>query len=130
MDRSVIELDGYIVEPAPDEEEDQFAGARYQYYASEKILGELYRAVDEQKIWKEDVQSQVRPLGASFWDEFLTEVRPRYEALTGDSDGWTYHMETAREIRGHYEEAISGAMVQFSEHPIKPITELEVFIVS
>lgn len=37
-------------------------------------------------------------------------------------------METARSIRGWYEDAISDAMAQYSEHPIKPITELEVFI--
>lgn len=130
MDKSTIELNDYIIEPAPDEDEDQFAGMRYTFYASQKVLGQLYRAVDEGKIWKEDVQSKVRPLGPSFWDGFLLAIRPHYENLTGETGGWKAHMETAREIRGWYEEAISSAMMQYSEHPIKPITELEVFVVS
>lgn len=101
---------------------------RYKYYESDKILGHLYRAVDEQKIWREDVQSKVRPLGDSFWDEFLRVMRPRYEALTGNSTSWVAHMDTAREIRTWYQESIASAMMQYSAHPSKPITELEVFI--
>lgn len=128
MDKSTIELDEYILEPVPDEDEDQFTGARYRYYESNKILGCLYRAIDEQKIWKENVRSKIRPLGASFWDEFILKIRPRYEALTMETGAWTDYLETAREIRDCYEEAISYAMAQYSEHPIKPITELEVFI--
>lgn len=130
VDKAVIELNDYIIEPHPDEDEDQFAGARYEYYASDKILGHLYRAIDERKIWKDDVQSKVKPVGPSFWDEFILGVRPRYETITGSANGWTEYMETAREIQGTYEESIFGAMMQYSEHPIKPITELEVFIVS
>lgn len=128
IDKSAVELDDYILEPAEDEEEDQYSSMRYEYYRSEKILGQLYRAVDVPKIWKEDVQSKVRPVGASFWDEFILKIRPRYEAVVGFIDGWAEHLDTAREIRGWYEEAISDAMAQYSEHPIKPITELEVFI--
>lgn len=85
--------------------------------------------MDVPKIWKEDIQSKVHnPAGASFWDEFILNIRPRYEALVGSTGAWADHMETAREIRGWYEAAISDAMAQYSEHPIKPITELEVFI--
>lgn len=127
-DKSVVELDDYVLEPAEDEEEDQFSGARYQYYKSEKILGQLYRAIDVSKIWKEDIRSKMRPAGASFWDEFILKIRPRYEAIVGHVQTWTVHLETAREIRGWYEAAISDAMAQYSEHPIKPLTELEVFI--
>lgn len=127
-DKSVVELDEYVLEPAEDEEEDQFSGARYQYYKSEKILGQLYRAIDVSKIWKEDIRSKIRPAGASFWDEFILKIRPRYEAVVGHVQTWTVHLETAREIRGWYEAAISDAMKHYSEHPIKPITELEVFV--
>ncbi|CAN8097779.1 unnamed protein product [Discula destructiva] len=128
VEHSAIQLDEYILEPAPDEDEDQFAAARFEYYKSNKVLGHLYRAVDEHKIWKEDVQSKVRERGASFWDEFIEKLRPRYETLAGQPRGWEVHLETARQIRGWYEEAVSGAMAQYSEHPIKPLTELEVFI--
>lgn len=117
-----------MLEPAADEEEDPFSGTRYEYYKSEKILGQLYRAIDVTKIWKEDIQSKIRPIGASFWDEFISKILSRYEAVVGHAQLWKGHVETAREIRGWYENAISDAMAQYSEHPIKPITELEVFI--
>lgn len=70
----------------------------------------------------------MRPHGASFWDSFLVAVRARYEAVVSDATEWISHLETARDIRSWYEGAISDAMYQFSEHPVKPISELEVFI--
>lgn len=48
--------------------------------------------------------------------------------MVEDPSGWTGHMETAREIRGWYEEAVFEAMGMFSSHPTKPLTELEAFI--
>lgn len=126
----MIELDEYILEPAPNSDEDPFEGARYEYYKSNKILGQLYRAVDEHRIWKEHVRFTFHPQqeNTSFWDDLLLKIQPRYEALTGQAEGWKDHMETARELRGYYEAAVSDAMVQYSEHPIKPLSELEVFI--
>lgn len=41
---------------------------------------------------------------------------------------WVSHLQTAREIRDWYEGAVSDAMSQYSEHPVRPISELEVFI--
>lgn len=98
------------------------------YYKSEKLLGHLYRAINENKIWVEDVKSKVHPRGASFWDVFLVAIRSRYEAVVDDPAGWISRLPTAREIRGWYEDCVSDAMCQFSEHPVKPISELEVFI--
>lgn len=129
MDKSTIELDEYIIEPAADDEEDQYNRQRHVYYKSEKLLGYLYRAIDEQKIWHEDVRSKVPDAGgSSFWDDFFIKTRPRYEAIVEEARGWVGRLETAREIRGWYEEAVSAAMGQYSAHPTKPLTELEVFI--
>lgn len=129
MDKSTIELDDYIIEPAADDEEDQYNRQRHVYYKSEKLLGQLYRAIDEQRIWHEDVRSRVPSAdGSSFWDDFFIKTRPRYEAIVEESRGWVDRLETAREIRGWYEEAVSAAMGQYSAHPTKPLTELEVFI--
>ncbi|KAL2286418.1 hypothetical protein FJTKL_06802 [Diaporthe vaccinii] len=129
VDKSTIELDDYILEPAADDEEDQYNRQRHVYYKSEKLLGHLYRAIDERKIWHEDVRSKVPAAGgSSFWDDFFIKTRPRYEAIVEDPRGWVGRLETAREIRGWYEEAVSVAMGQFSAHPTKPLTELEVFI--
>jgi hypothetical protein len=129
VDKSTIELDQYIKEEAPDEKEDQYGRQRHVFYRSEKLLGELYRAIDEQKIWHEDVQTKVPNTNCpSFWDDFFIKTRPRYEAIVGEPRGWVDRLETAREIRGWYEDAVSTAMAQFSTHPTKPLTELEVFI--
>ncbi|KAK2610062.1 hypothetical protein N8I77_003519 [Diaporthe amygdali] len=129
VDKSTIELDEYIIEPAADDEEDQYNRQRHVYYRSEKLLGYLFRAIDEQEIWQEDVRSKVPSTdGSSFWDDFLNKTRPRYEAIVEDSRGWVGRLQTAREIRGWYEEAISDAMGQYSTHPTKPLTELEVFV--
>lgn len=128
MDKSAIELDEYIVVPAADEEEDRFSPPRHVFYKSVKILGQLYRAINERKIWFDDVKSKMQPLGPSFWDGFLNGVQSRYEKIVPDPREWHSRMESARKIRTWYEEAISDLMNQHSEHPVKPITELEVFI--
>lgn len=48
--------------------------------------------------------------------------------MVSDGNEWISRLETARELRSWYEVAISYAMLQFSEHPVRPISELEVFI--
>lgn len=88
----------------------------------------MYRSINEGKIWYEDVKSKVQPLGGSFWDGFFIAVRSRYEAVVSDANEWTTRLNTAREIRSWYEINISNAMYQYSEHPVRPISELEVFI--
>ncbi|KAI3400992.1 hypothetical protein diail_697 [Diaporthe ilicicola] len=130
VDKSTIELDDYILEPAADDEEDQYNRQRHVYYTSEKLLGHLYRAIDEQKIWREDVRSKVPATGgsSSFWDDFFIKIHPRYEAIVDNSNDWKGHLETAREIRGWYEGAMWSTMAQYSAHPTRPLTELEVFI--
>lgn len=127
VDKYAIELNDYVLEPASDEEEDQYSGPRHVYYRSDKLLGRLYRAINEQKIWHEDVKSKVRPL-RSFWDGLIDLIRPRYEAIVDDPSGWASHLETGREIRGWYEVAIFEAMAKYSVHPTKPLMELEAFI--
>lgn len=129
VDKSEIELDQYILEEAEDEEEDQYNRQRHIFYKSEKLLGYLFREIDEQRIWLEDIRSRLPATeGSSFWDDFITATRPRYEAIVEDTRGWVGCLKTAREIRGWYEEAMSIAMGQFSAHPTKPLKELEVFI--
>ena len=49
-DRYEIELDQYVLPATNDEDEDD-SEPRRKYYKSEKVLGKLYRAIDERKIW-------------------------------------------------------------------------------
>lgn len=41
---------------------------------------------------------------------------------------WASRVYTALELKRDYNNGVADLMTQFSEHPIKPITELEVFI--
>ena len=44
------------VAPSMNEDEDDYSGPKYKFYESQKILGKLYRAIDEYKIEELGVQ--------------------------------------------------------------------------
>ncbi|KAL4779082.1 RNA dependent RNA polymerase-domain-containing protein [Aspergillus varians] len=121
-----IQLEARYVHPHPDDESD--SGPVHMYYQSEKVLGKLYRAIDERKIWREEIRSSsIKPDPNAVWEKVIGSLTARCMAL-GASVKWRHHMETARQLRSAYEDAMYAAMANFSEHPIYPITELEVFI--
>ncbi|PWY81018.1 rna-dependent rna polymerase [Aspergillus eucalypticola CBS 122712] len=122
--KSEIELEDYVIQAAYDEDNDLEPLRRY--YRSEKILGKLYRGVDERHIWQNDIQSKVQPNEDEFWDEFLWSTLERCNKL-GDLS-WERWLDEARHIRLRYEEAVFSARNNYSEHPIEPLSELEVFI--
>jgi hypothetical protein len=95
-DRSEIELDQDVLQATYNEDEDD-SGPPRKYYKSEKILGKLYRAIDERKIWYEDIHSKFAPGGASFWDEFIRSSTERCNAF--GQIRWTHCSEEARRIR-------------------------------
>ena len=95
VDRSEIELEMFKLPEIDDDDDD--SGPRYQYYKSEKLLGHLYRAVDERKIWAEDIHIKLSTGGPSFWDEFLLHITERCNKL--GCSGWNERMEEARRIR-------------------------------
>lgn len=65
-----------------DEEGDDGMGPpRYKYHLSEKVLGRLFRAVDERSIWKHDIEREPTLSGANMWWEILLYVRRRINAL-------------------------------------------------
>ncbi|RMJ28931.1 hypothetical protein PHISP_00142 [Aspergillus sp. HF37] len=119
-----IQLDKYVVQPAYDEDED--SEPRRKYYRPDKLLGKLYRAVDERKIWSEKVQFRRIQGRGSFWDEFVRSASNRCEAIGPIM--WIHGREHAGRIGAAYEDAISSAMYTYSEHPVYPITEFEVFL--
>ncbi|KAL2863858.1 RNA dependent RNA polymerase [Aspergillus lucknowensis] len=125
-DKKEIVLEPYYIRPNPNEDED--SGPVHKYYRSEKILGKLYRAIDEHKIWSAEIRTTPQqPNPALFWEKLIDSLTARCLAIDPHVK-WQHHVETARQIRSSYEDAIHGAMIDFSEHPIHPITELEVFI--
>lgn len=112
--------------PDDSEEIEHGEAPRYKFYKSQKVLGELYREVDEEKIWHDDVHRGVAAAGASFWETFLRLVFDRAAAVGAMS--WPVRVDEARRIKGAYDDAIYGHMCKFSDHPVQPISELEVFI--
>lgn len=124
-DRDEILMEQYRA-PDPSEELEHGEAPRFKYYRSDKILGELYREVDEEKIWHHDVHRRIASKGPSFWEKFLKLAFDRAAAVGAMS--WPVRVDEARRIKGAYDDAIYGHMCKFSDHPVQPISELEVFI--
>lgn len=65
-----------------DEEGDDGMGPpRYKYHLSEKVLGRLFRAVDEKSIWKHDIEREPAKKDANIWWDLLLYVRRKINAL-------------------------------------------------
>lgn len=79
--------------------------SRYKYYKSQKILGELYRGVDEKKIWAQDVQRPVDTSGPSLWDQLNTHVRAALaeEGYAASDINHTHRIEEAWKLRELYD---------------------------
>ncbi|PLB44105.1 RNA-directed RNA polymerase QDE-1 [Aspergillus steynii IBT 23096] len=111
-----------VSHPAYNDEDD--LDERRLYYRSEKILGKLYRAVDEKDIWYGDIRSECKLDEGPFWNDFIRDCTVRCNTV-GRGSCRRLSGEASR-IRAAYEDAIIGAMNNYSDHPTKPITELEV----
>ena len=95
-DKSEIEFELPVKQTNNDEDDD--SGPSHKYYGSKKILGKLYRAVDERRIWYEDVRSNkggmtVKP----FWEELLRPCTERCNVYGATL--WLHHFEEAHNIR-------------------------------
>lgn len=118
---------------------------RYRYYESNKILGKLYRAIDERKIFKE-MQARSRNDGdhdgSTLMHAVWGYVEERCQLIQ-----WKHKVEWARSLREmcvlysiylahcevncsccRYEECLQNIMVDYSDHPKRPLTELEAFV--
>ncbi|KAL2131949.1 hypothetical protein VTI74DRAFT_4404 [Chaetomium olivicolor] len=107
--RSAVEMDQDVARQNDEDDEDSEEGPYYRYYASDKILGKLYRSIDEQKIWAEDIKIVITAGGPSFWDQMLTALNERACAV-GPVE-WKQRSAEAHRIRHAYEEAIHGLEV-------------------
>ncbi|TKA65730.1 hypothetical protein B0A49_07514 [Cryomyces minteri] len=101
----------------------------YRYYESNKVLGQLYRAIDEKSFF-EEMQSQSRSsvtiepgLGSQTLMDKLWDYVQRETLLIQ----WEHRMELAREIRETYEANLEDTMYQFSLSAHSALSELEVF---
>ncbi|EAQ87066.1 hypothetical protein CHGG_08319 [Chaetomium globosum CBS 148.51] len=124
-DKSAIDMEEHFA-PRGDDDDDDDSGPRHQYYRSDKILGQLYRAVEEQKIWAEDIKRIVQPGNLPFWSELLACLKSRV-ARIGPVE-WSHRSDEAHRILRAYEDAVYGLTIDCADQPYQPLRELEVFV--
>ncbi|CEI65400.1 hypothetical protein FVEN_g6183 [Fusarium venenatum] len=116
----------HIVDEDELDNDDVMARSKFNHYQSNKILGHLYRNVDEKRIWDEDIHRRINTAGPSVWDQLLIIVENEVIKYKLDIK-WTRQSTEAWKIRGLYESTIMDKMWDFSENPRVPLTEVEVF---
>lgn len=123
--RAEIVFDAPTAPAAMTGDEDDDTGPNHMYYISDKVLGQLYRGIDERKIWFDNIKIN-KPAISSIWRELLEYVRSICEQeLEGIT--WDEFKSEAWEIRHAYEDAMWSETSDFSDHAYMQISEVEVF---
>ncbi|KAI9825931.1 MAG: hypothetical protein M1819_000450 [Sarea resinae] len=107
-----------------DENNDDEDFTPYRYYESDKILGVLYRSIDEHEVFSE--LQKHRKLSRSLlnvMDQVWAYVQHKCALIQ-----WRHYVAWARDIRDMYEDCVLNIMNNYSDHPLRPISELETFI--
>ncbi|KFY03027.1 hypothetical protein V490_00321 [Pseudogymnoascus sp. VKM F-3557] len=118
-------------EPGFCQDDDDVSG--HKYYKSDKILGKLYRAIDEREVFGSVQQeglsaymsevnkkrSSVSSVLENVWDY----VQYRCQAIQ-----WKHHLDRAWGIRDEYEDCVTNIASEFSSQPSRAISEREVFV--
>ncbi|KAL8727230.1 MAG: hypothetical protein Q9166_006194 [cf. Caloplaca sp. 2 TL-2023] len=112
-----------------DEDEDEIEvveeAPATRYYKSEKVLGKLYRAIDEHDFFEEiqrHSRSVPKPQGISLAEEVWKYVREKTALIE-----YTHYLPFARDIKEAYETNIIYTMQENSFHPTHFVSEVEVF---
>ncbi|KAK7947707.1 RNA-dependent RNA polymerase [Apiospora aurea] len=125
--RTEISFEEEVIEPTGDDDEETDS-PRYTYYESDKILGLLYRAIDEKKIWHDSVRvNSNRVAGPAVWNALMTLIESECAAKVGVEVNWKQFESEASKIRETYEDMMYNITMDYSEHASIPISELEVF---
>lgn len=74
----------HIEESANTNNDSGMGFAKHRFYRSGKILGELYRRVDENKIWMQDISRKVDETPTTIWIQMLGLVHQRIDKLGVD----------------------------------------------
>ncbi|OAG38067.1 hypothetical protein AYO21_07657 [Fonsecaea monophora] len=100
---------------------------RYRYYESDRILGRLYRAVNEDAFF-DDLEDDTSSLFSNpATDEVLRDVCDWVENHLGFSRIETF-LAAAREVRDYYESMLTDIMSSYAVRRTEQLTEKEVFI--
>jgi len=80
-----------------DSDDELEGGTEHRYYRSEKILGELYRAIDEKRIWEEDIKIRDVYLDdRTVWDDVLEKGKLICHV---QSIAWNRYLDEAEKIQ-------------------------------
>ncbi|KAM0132168.1 hypothetical protein ACHAP3_006606 [Botrytis cinerea] len=111
----------YIPIEAMDEEDEV---TNIKYYESKKACGQLYRAIDERKVFEDIQKLNVQA------NDSPDVIQHMWEFVKSRSQGiqWQHLRKDALEIQEIYDNNMLDIMHQYSEHPTRPISEREVFV--
>ncbi|KAI1456489.1 RdRP-domain-containing protein [Annulohypoxylon moriforme] len=106
-------------------DDDDEGGPRHKYYKSEKILGKLFQAIDEKKIWKKDIHQTINRQGYSVWKRLIQHIQTNCRLFK--EVNWQAALDEAHRIREAYDDAIWSATMDYSDNFTQGLSELEVF---
>ncbi|KAF2130133.1 RdRP-domain-containing protein [Dothidotthia symphoricarpi CBS 119687] len=100
--------------------------ASTRYYRSDKVLGQLYRNIDERTFFNK-MKGEFEAKQSFNGGESLVEKVDRYIDRETRGFQWDHHRTFAEDLREYYEENMLEIMDTLRPHRGKPLTELEVF---
>ncbi|KAF4305332.1 RNA-dependent RNA polymerase eukaryotic-type [Botryosphaeria dothidea] len=133
--RVIVEKKGAVFQDDDEDDlldEDDAVGAldpdykTFRYYESERVLGQLYRAIDEKKIFQE-MQRYATETKSALGGLNLMEQVWAYVLRETALIQWDDYQPLARNIREIYESNLLDIMSDYSTHSQYPLSELEVF---
>lgn len=133
--RVIVSDDGVLdIEDLEDNDEEAFEDLDselkpFRYYKSEKVLGHLYRAIDERQFLAKMQQDQRRTMAASSDDNELLNTLLGYIKRQANLYGilFDHHYELAEEIRAGYEESLTDILYNYAPSIHMPLSEQEAF---
>lgn len=103
-----------------------------RYYESSKVLGKLYRAIDEHKIFLEihRPSSSSTSFGAKKTKDARSALELVWEYIHSKTPhvvGWSNYKTFAISAKRAYESDLVDTMINYASHPAHALSEVEVF---
>ncbi|KAL8661325.1 MAG: hypothetical protein Q9202_005690 [Teloschistes flavicans] len=118
---------GWNVESDDEDDDEETVDARpaIRYYPSNKVLGQLYRSIDERDFFAE-IQRRSMPAKELQYMSVAEKVWDYVQANAALIQ-YEHYLPFARDVKEAYEESMIDTMVQHSFHPTSFVSEVEVF---
>ena len=83
MGRSEISFNSPLLLDTNEDDEDDNTGPNYKYYKSDKVLGKLFRAIEERRIWRDDIRNIAVETAVPLWEELAGHIIDKCKELGG-----------------------------------------------